>query len=1253
MSKVWFNNALRMAALVAVSLAFAGDTARAVPRPAGKRRAFNLFAGVLGRMNVNRFDCGLDAFGKVCVDPNGSSTVGGGFWPKGTPDGYVFNSGLQLAGIVDPASGFAWSSDTVGAFFFDPKGTTEHGDRLSLVWTSLDPSDNANWPRDAFVPSDTSLFDPVLFGRKAASQQDTWIQYWDGNPAFNAGRKHPLGVLVTQRGMAWNFPSGNEDIIYYLYSFTNITASDPAAYAGLLDADTLASLGARFQLLNESAFGVSIPDAGYTITNMYASFSMDADVSDAARENYSTAFIPFNMGTAFKSNWYAEEMLFPASIFSAPFAAAPGIVGVKYLRSPIVGGAEVGLTMFSNTINGGQFDDAQNATQLWRYLSAQLNPTAGDAPCNAPLAPSVGKVCFVSQAADDIRFFQSSGPLNLAPGETKIIVVAYITAAPVDVPAIAGRSQGFDLKPAFPAQAGDLATGADTLRSVDRVMGAVSVNDANGDFVIDQNEVVTVDRSLLNKGLVAQAVFDGKFLLPFPPDPPDFFLVPGNNQVTVVWQASPTETVGDPYFQIASLPEVEDPANPGQFIPNALYDPNYREFDVEGYRVYRGRTTGDLQLVAQFDYAGREIIDYTGAFNYGNCAPELGVTVDCPAGLAGGVAHPLVGNIVQVPPGGRVQLLNGDVLVLAADTAVTGGGSGYPALADGGVPFAYVDRSVRNSFRYYYAVTAFDINSVKSVAAGNAALESPRVTKQVTPRAAGANPGSPLGPITVSLVGAQGEVLNPAAPNPTINATTGTFSGPARPTNAFQGLDVSVFAPDLVAPNSAAFIRLDSVTPHYYHSAIFYFSGLGPVVTGSVGDGWQGSDAGPLGVEDGTLAVGPASVVMPADTDLAKAQGLGPVPLAAQATAQIVMNPVIFNSKDADWGPVVDGAFFEFAGLSDVGGSRWFDGTNETMADPTLGTDHGQLTGVTTIYQPAPYLNVPDALMRRFYQTLYHVFRAADIRIYWGATPGTVDSVMDLTHKVPVPFDPQNRGSYGFRGDVTGDAVSSAPDGLLNYRDFMYGACLPGMTSFGQGGCEDRDYDPTPTLVNVDLDGDLVADGTTGFGLYINGEPYIFETATLPSNTTWTLRSYAGDVQRPAATYSFVPKPSNAPIPGLRLAITTSTAQVTNRDAASDLSNVHTVPDPYYVTNAFEQSTNSKIMRFVNLPSRCIIRIYSQSGVLVNALTLDDPTGGGEATWNLRNRNNQFVASGVYFYHVEAPDGKTKVGRFTIVNFAQ
>jgi hypothetical protein len=112
---------------------------------------------------------------------------------------------------------------------------------------------------------------------------------------------------------------------------------------------------------------------------------------------------------------------------------------------------------------------------------------------------------------------------------------------------------------------------------------------------------------------------------------------------------------------------------------------------------------------------------------------------------------------------------------------------------------------------------------------------------------------------------------------------------------------------------------------------------------------------------------------------------------------------------------------------------------------------------------------------------------------------------------------------------------------------------------------------------------------------------------------------------------------------------------------------VHTVPDPYYVTSEFEQTTDTKFIKFVNLPAKAIIRIYSSSGVLVNVLenpgntcqnfdnlfagAADNPAG-GECSWNVRNRNNQVVASGVYFYHIESGDAR-RVGRFTVVNFAQ
>jgi hypothetical protein len=1236
-----------------MSLALLAVIGTLVPLPAGavpsvprRPRALNLFSAAGYLLEVNRVQCGLDNFGQVCVAFSGSPVAGGGFWPKGTANGYIFNSGLQLAAVIDDDGG-PWAGDTVGAFFFDPRGDQQSGNPITEIFSSLNPQDLANWPNGGVV-RDTAIYNEVLIGRNQISEGDAWVRYWEGNPTQLGGRLHPMGVLVDQRAVAWNYPSGNEDIVYFIFRFYNVTASDPALYVNPdiepeLQAE-VAEIGARFHELNNQRFGITLPTGGYTLSDMYAAFAMDNDVAQFG-ENYSTAVLPFNIGVTYSGNFEPEVgWTFPPTIFGQPFFAGAGFIGAKYLKSPVnpATNQEVGLTMFSNTSNGPPFPDAQGVNLLYRRLSGFLGP--GDVPCNPFSNPAVARqrrLCYLAQEAVDSRFYQASGPFALAPGRAATIVVAYVHAAPVD---IGVNLVGGDLAPGVPATGDLIAADPSQLRAIDSVMGWLTQDDTSGNAVIEQNEVQTVSRSLLNKALVAQAVFDNKFLLPFSPTAPQFFLVPGDDQVTVVWEKSPSEQTGDPFFAVAS-----NPASP-------LYDPNFREFDVEGYRIYRGRTSSELELIAQFDYAGTTFRDFTGAIAYGDtdgdgkleCAPELGLMDDCPAPFATAppftafAETPLVGEVVQVAPGGRVQLADTGVIILNADTLVTGGNSSFPPLSDAAPPFAFVDRNVRNSFTYHYAVTAFDVNSLRS---GPTSLESPRVTKRITPRASATTAGTPAGTVTAEVVGRSGVPLT-GTPQ-TIDPATGIFSGPAPPTSSFGLDEVEVFAPTLLQAGGQSLIRIDSVVPEWYHLATYFFTGLGPVVTA----GKQGPD-GPLGDEQGS-ATFTASVTLPADPAVGTTQGLGPVPFAAQATGVVRLNPVTWTSKDADWHPVVDGSFFEATGITDVGGSRWFDGANETMVNPALGTAHGQLTGVTTIFRPTAFVN-SAALFRRFDQYSYHLFRAADIQVYWGATAGTIDSVIDVTHDVAVPYHPQTRASWGFLRDFSGadTLLRSAPDGILTAMDFLYGPCIVGApTGVDQTDCEAVALQQTAELTNVDVTGDRVSDGT-GFGLYINGEPFIFQVATLPSTTMWTYRSYHGEVAQTGGTYSFTPKPDNPAVPGLQLAVTASTPAVIPVDATADLSQVHTVPDPYYVTNPLEISANNKVLRFVNLPIRAIIRIYSVSGVLVTVLPHDDPTGGGEATWNLRNRNQQFVASGVYFYHVETPAGDSRVGRFTVVNFA-
>ena len=94
---------------------------------------------------------------------------------------------------------------------------------------------------------------------------------------------------------------------------------------------------------------------------------------------------------------------------------------------------------------------------------------------------------------------------------------------------------------------------------------------------------------------------------------------------------------------------------------------------------------------------------------------------------------PLVGPIIQVVRGDRTTLATGEAIILKADTALTGSESGRtPELSDNGVPFTYLDNGVRSNIRYFYSVTAFDVNSIQS---GPSNIESPRNTKSITPQA--------------------------------------------------------------------------------------------------------------------------------------------------------------------------------------------------------------------------------------------------------------------------------------------------------------------------------------------------------------------------------------------------------------------------------------------------------------------------------------------------------------------------------------
>jgi len=193
--------------------------------------------------------------------------------------------------------------------------------------------------------------------------------------------------------------------------------------------------------------------------------------------------------------------------------------------------------------------------------------------------------------------------------------------------------------------------------------------------------------------------------------------------------------------------------------------------------------------------------------------------------------------------------------------------------------------------------------------------------------------------------------------------------------------------------------------------------------------------------------------------------------------------------------------------------------------------------------------------------------------------------------------------------------------------------------------------------------GNYYARTAQGFAMYILGNIFLFETGALPAaGTVWTLRDYAGGIYggkgtdasgtviNDAGDYGFLGAARPMTVAGVELEGSFSAVNAINRVTAGDVANVHPVPDPYYVTSEYDVTASDNRIEFINLPQQAIIRIYSSSGVLVDLIEHNSEQAGGSASWSVRNRNQQAVASGVYFYHVESNDQR-KVGRMTIVRY--
>ncbi len=107
--------------------------------------------------------------------------------------------------------------------------------------------------------------------------------------------------------------------------------------------------------------------------------------------------------------------------------------------------------------------------------------------------------------------------------------------------------------------------------------------------------------------------------------------------------------------------------------------------------------------------------------------------------------------------------------------------------------------------------------------------------------------------------------------------------------------------------------------------------------------------------------------------------------------------------------------------------------------------------------------------------------------------------------------------------------------------------------------------------------------------------------------------------------------------------------ETTSTIKESDLEKIKVVPNPYVVTSRFEtgQFMQRRKIQFHYLPPKCTIRIFNTAGNLIKVI--EHTNGTPIEEWDLRTKNDQEIAFGVYIFQVEAEGIGKYIGKFAVI----
>jgi hypothetical protein len=1066
----------------------------------------------------------------------------GGEWPKGSNEYYIFGAGIWVGGTVN--------NPTLHTLAFSNAGSKRD---TVLFGTINDPRVAIGYNPSGGAQEMSGLTDIFITGHPEdyGDNPDYWpLRDNQGNPII-VGIQDSYCAFDDQDPERWdtgiNSNAGDgHDIAKYGLGVQVIQSTHSWDYE-------------NNKTIHFFVFDiVNIREDKAPIRNCFLSVMCDADIGPTANDDLVGFDHGRNLGYCYDSD-EAEQ----------GFARKPGYLAYKFLESPIatydvdlngddqisndsidvnsdgvlVGdvrrGQRLGLTSFKTS--NLQSGDPDTEPEKYLIMAGHNYPDVGDQRY-APFDLGTGNTPV------DQRFFQNTGPFLLVPpGETAIDTVWKWNAG----------SQSL------------------TIASIDTVVGDTV-------RVVVAVMMAPDETTLPQVADIAQSIYDIGFILPRPPTHPNVRVIPDDQKVYLVWD-NVAEQSADPYFQFTS-----DPTSP-------LYDPLYREYDFEGYKLYRSSSglPGTFELLGSWDK------------------------------ISNTPRHVDIEQVAGVPFQGQVTYdeANTEGYILAFGGSTLFSGHEYFIQVTSDLTFSVTDRTLgapvppseeedhwynTGEPPYVFELFDADFNS----------MSTPENILDGTYDKYFDGVNLLVGGMVINFTGDTTTDVPTESMIFRVNGHLEEVEGlNTEPNHSYldEGLTNGItYYYDVIAYDFQPFFEPRSLengitpinaTPRSNATGVTQATAFDVTHT-------QGSSSGSVEV----AVVEPDSVT--GDRyEVGFYDGEPPLLwyLKDLDKSLIVLDSVSNQSGNEDY-PVVNGLVVKAVGPSPGISSweyipsddRWITGVNWGGTYFYGGLDLGPAWGWGAVVGPADYVTVEMRFDSTETQKGYRYVRPGYGYGGFFEVPFTAWDVTAVPERqINIAFV-ENQGSAVF--DSTWDPDNS-DDGGREYLFIMK-----------------SDYDPNGGVYNDENWAPELDNLYAGW--------FKARSDAEGNSRTWT----DGDVFR--ITPYFVNLVQD------KFTFNTSARKLER--SLVDLNDIKVVPNPYIVRNLWERSDDYSVLAFTHLPDKCTIRIYTLSGDHLITLEHDSPQMGGNENWNLLTKNRQKIAAGIYIFHVDSPYGE-KIGKFAVI----